>query len=64
MARESQATMQKRFATTVRAQTPVPDDDADRPRWHLCVVHSPDAPAVGQAFPLKSRETRLGRDPD
>jgi DNA-binding NtrC family response regulator len=64
MPRENQATMQKRFATTVRAQTPVPDDDADLPRWHLCVVHSPDAPAVGQAFPLKSRETRLGRDPD
>jgi DNA-binding NtrC family response regulator len=55
--------MLKRFATTVRAQTPLPDD-GEVPRWHLCVVHSPDAQTVGQAFPLKAHETRLGRDPD
>src|SRR5687767_13261387 len=56
--------MIKRFGTTVRAEPP-PDDSEDEPgKWHICVVSSPDADAVGKAFPLVARETRVGRDPD
>jgi DNA-binding NtrC family response regulator len=56
--------MIKRLGTTVRAEPPseTPDDEAHP--WHLCVVSSPDAEAVGRAFPLLARETRIGRDPE
>jgi DNA-binding NtrC family response regulator len=56
--------MIKRLGTTIRAEVPPEDSEDDQRPWHLCVVHSPDAQAVGQAFPLVARETRLGRDPD
>jgi DNA-binding NtrC family response regulator len=63
-ARASRVIMIKRLGTTVRAEPPPEDADAELRQWHLCVVHSPDRPAVGQAFPLVARETRLGRDPE
>jgi DNA-binding NtrC family response regulator len=56
--------MIKRFGTTVRAEPP-PDESEDQPgKWHLCVVSSPDPEAVGKAFPLVTRETRIGREPE
>jgi two-component system NtrC family response regulator len=53
-----------RLGTTVRAETPPEESDDELRPWHLCVVSSPDPQAVGKAFPLVARETRLGRDPD
>jgi DNA-binding NtrC family response regulator len=54
----------KRLGTTVRAELPPDDSDQEVRHWHLCVVSSPDAEAVGKSFPLVTREIRVGRDPE
>ena len=55
--------MSRRFGTTVRAEPTSARWEPELGRLHLCVVHSPDGAAVGQAFSLRTAELRLGRDP-
>jgi len=56
----------KRFGTTVTTHLPAAADAASTGlgRWHLYVVHSPDANLIGEAFPLLSRVTHVGRSPE